>query len=272
MRKWLRILLLTALFPLFSCVGQKEDPEEFDPGIADNTDEPRGAYDGTVFYRRVIALGFTATWCQYCPNMSQAIEDASALRPGRIIPLAVHCMDELSMAESAPLASAFSVTDYPSLVLDLDHSTIFGGQDPARIVEYLDKALEEHPCGISAKSEVEGGILKLEVYVKAVKEASYTAVAAWVQDNIGVAYQAGYGPGYSCRAVLRGFLEPGTGGRALGSLEEGDEGMVVFSSAVPDIENPYLVVYILEAGKVVNALRLGTNETVEYEYEYEKTN
>ena len=43
--------------------------------------------------------------------------------------------------------------------------------------------------------------------------------------------------------------------------------MAVFSSAVPDIENPYLVVYILEAGKVVNALRLGTNETVEYEYE-----
>lgn len=267
MSSWLRILLLTALFPLFSCVGQKEDPEEFDPGITDNTDEPRGEDAGTVFYRRVLALGFTATWCQYCPNMSLAIEDASALRPGRIIPLAVHYMDELSTAEAAPLSSAFSVTDYPSLVLDLDPSTLFGGQDPARIVEYLDKALQEHPCGISVKSEVEGGILKLEVYVKAVKEASYTAVAAWAQDNIGVAYQAGYGPDYSCKAVLRGFLEPGTGGCALGSLEEGDEGMVVFSSAVPDIDNPYLVVYILEAGKVVNALRLGTNETVEFEYE-----
>ena len=56
-----------------------------------------------MFFRRVLALGFTATWCQYCPNMSEAIAEASAQRPGRVIPLAVHYMDELSTSEAAPL-------------------------------------------------------------------------------------------------------------------------------------------------------------------------
>lgn len=264
MRKWLLILLSLCFV---ACVGQKEDPEEFEPLPSGIDDEPGGAEEGTVFFRRVLALGFTATWCQYCPNMSEAIAEASAQRPGRVIPLAVHYMDELSTSEAAPLSSAFSVTDYPSLLFDLDGATLFGGQDASRIVEYVDNALKEPSCGVSAKSEVKDGVLTLEVYVKAVKEASYTAVAAWAEDNISVAQQAGYGPGYRCQAVLRGFLAPGTDGRALSPLKEGDEGMVVFQAAVPSLEKPYLVVYILEAGKVQNAIRLGTNETVQFEYE-----
>ena len=267
MRKWLRILLLTALFPLFSCVGQKEDPEEFDPGIADNTDEPRGAYDGTVFYRRVIALGFTATWCQYCPNMSEALEEAAAQRPGRIIPLSVHYMDELSPSEAAALCSAFSVTEYPSLIFDLDGGTLNGGKDASRIVEYVDNALTAAPCGISAESKVEDGTLKLDVIVKAVKDATYTVAAAWAQDGVSVAQQAGFGPGYVCKAVLRGYLDPGAEGRALHPLKEGDEGMVSFQAAIPDFENLYIVVYVLEDGKAVNAIRLTPGEIIQFEYE-----
>lgn len=264
MRKWLVILLAAAL-SFAACVGQKEDPEEFDP--SENTEEPSGALEGTVFYRRVLALGFTATWCQYCPDMAGAIEEAAAERPGRIIPLSVHYMDELSPSEAAALCSAFSVTEYPSLIFDLDGGTLNGGKDASRIVEYVDNALKAAPCGISAESKVEDGTLKLDVIVKAVKDATYTVAAAWAQDGVSVAQQAGYGPGYVCKAVLRGYLEPGTEGRALHPLKEGDEGMVSFQAAIPDFENLYIVVYVLEDGKAVNAIRLAPGEIIQFEYE-----
>lgn len=266
MRKWL-VILLAATVSFAACVGQKEDPEEFDPSRQGNTQEPSGALEGTVFYHRVLALGFTATWCQYCPNMSEAIEDASAQRPGRIIPLSVHYMDELSPAEAVSISSAFGVSEYPSLIFDLDGGTLNGGQDPSRIVEYVDVALKAAPCGISAESAVEDGTLKLDVIVKAVKDATYTVAAAWAQDGVSVAQQAGYGPGYVCKAVLRGYLEPGTEGRALHPLKEGDEGMVSFQAAIPDFENLYIVVYVLEDGKAVNAIRLTPGEIIPFEYE-----
>ena len=264
MRKWF-LIFLTAVLSFAACVGQKEDPEEYNP--SGDTDEPSGALEGTVFYRRVLALGFTATWCQYCPNMSGAIEDAASQRPGRIIPLSVHYMDELSPSEATSLCSAFSVSEYPSLVFDLDGGTLFGGQDASRIVDYVDNALKTSPCGISAESVVENGILKLDVIVKAVKDASYSVAVAWVQDGVSVSQQAGYGPGYVCKAVLRGYLEPGTEGRALHPLKEGEEGMVSFQAAIPDFENLYLVVYVLEAGKAVNAVRLTPGEIIQFEYE-----
>lgn len=254
-----------ALLSVLSCVGQKEDPEEFEP----STEDP-GSYgeaDGTVFYRRVLALGFTATWCQYCPNMSEAIAEASAQRPGRIIPLAVHYMDELSPEEADALNSAFSVPDYPTLFYDFDPSTHNGGKDASAIVAYVDQAIQTPPPGMSVKSAAEDGTLSLEVKVKAVKDASYTVAAAWVQDNIGVANQAGYGPGYRCQAVLRGYLSPGTGGKALDALKEGEEGTVSFTGVVPNYEEPYLVVYIIEAGKAVNAIRLKLGESLDYAYE-----
>lgn len=263
MRKWL--LILMALLPVLSCVGQKEDPEEFEPSTEDSGSY--GEAEGTVFYHRILALGFTATWCQYCPNMSEAIAEASAQRPGRIIPLAVHYMDELSPEESDALNSAFSVPDYPTLFYDMDPSTQNGGKDASAIVAYVDQAIKTPPPGLSAKADEEDGTLTLELKVKAVKDATYTVAAAWAQDNVSVANQAGYGPGYRCQAVLRGYLAPGTGGKVLAPLKEGEEGTVSFTGAVPAFEEPYLVVYIMEAGIAVNAIRLKSGETLDYAYE-----
>lgn len=264
MNKWLLVLLLA--LPLAACVGQKEEPEDEGPNPGNYV--PGGSETGTVFYRRVLALGFTATWCQYCPLMSQAIADASALRPDRIIPLSVHYMDELSPEEATPLSEAFGIFDYPSLIMDWNASLLSGGKDADYLVSYVDDALKTQPCGLAASAAVTDGTLSLEVKVKAVRNASYSVFAAWAQDDITVSQQAGYGPGYHCQAVLRGFLSPGTGGKDLGALQGGAEATASFSAPARE-DGSYLVICALEDGVACNALKLAQNETNKYTYEKE---
>ena len=50
------------------------------------------ADEGKDFFRRSLVLDFTGTWCVNCPKMEAAIEETMEARPGRIIPVSVHCM------------------------------------------------------------------------------------------------------------------------------------------------------------------------------------
>lgn len=264
MKKW--IFILTLALPLAACVGQKDDPDE--PGGGNVVITPGGADSGTVFYRQVLAVGFTATWCQYCPNMAQALGEASQNRPGRIIPLAVHYNDELSSPESTSLSDGFFISTYPTLLLDLNPETLFNGQNSTTVTEYVDEALKKEPCGLAAQAKTSGNTLTLTVKVKAVRTAAYTVAAAWAEDGVVVANQAGYGPSYVCNAVLRGYLSPGTQGKQIGTLQAKEEGSAVFTSDIP--ENQYLVVYVMEDDIVMNALTIHPEQTINYLYE--KTN
>ena len=267
MKKWLFILALA--LPLAACVGQKDDPE--DPGHGTGGTGPGGAESGTVFYRQVLAVGFTATWCQYCPNMAAALDEAARNRPGRIIPLAVHHEDELSPDEDNALNDAFFVFSYPSLLLDMDPATLSGGQDASAVVAYVDEALKNEPCGLAAEARTENGKILLTIRVKAVRAASFKVAAAWAEDGVVVANQSGYGPSYVCNAVLRGYLEPGTKGKPLGTLQAGQEASATFTSNIPEnLQNKYLVVYALEDDIVMNALTIHPDQT--QNYLYEKTN
>lgn len=267
MRKWFFILALA--LPLAACVGQKDDPET--PGQGTEIGGPGGSETGTVFYRQVLAVGFTATWCQYCPVMADALGEAARTRPGRIIPLAVHYQDELSPDEANSLSDDFFVSTYPSLLFDMNPETLFNGQDASAVVSYVDEAIKKTPCGLAAEARVSASTLSLEVKVKAVRSATYTVAAAWAEDGVVVAHQSGYGPSYVCNAVLRGYLQPGTKGKSLGALQAGQEGSAELTTPMPEnAGNKYLVVYVMEDGIVMNALTIQADQT--QNYLYEKTN
>lgn len=266
MKKWIAILLL--MLPFWACVGQKEDPEPDPDPIG--PEKPTGQEEGSVFFHRVLALGFTATWCQYCPDMATALSEAARERPGRVVTLAVHYADELSPAEADKLVETFGIYGYPSLVFDYDRGTSCSGRPAETLMAYVDQAVEKEACGLAAESVTEDGALRVMVTVKAVRPASYSLCAALAEDGIQVANQAGYGPGYTCNAVLRGYLAPGIDGVSLGELQAGEEGQAQFSMAAPEApENKYLVLYVLEDGVAVNALRLGLDEKTGYTYEKE---
>ena len=262
-----KLLSIFALLACLSCVGQKEDPDYVYP--EDVTDpEPGGQAEGSRFFHRVLALEFTATWCQYCPNMAAALEEARKARPGRIQEIAVHYLDEMSSATTEGVVARYKVSAYPTVILDLDPSTGFNRQEAALFTDYIDSAADREACGLAPESSFKDGVLSLSVKVKAAGEGSYSVGAAVVEDGI-PADQTGAGPGYVNNAVLRAFLGAGgLDGSPAGYLKKGEEATVSFSGPFNGPQGrTRLVVFAILDGKVSNTTVCTLNDIKGYEYE-----
>lgn len=271
MKKWM--LLLSALLFALACVGQKDDPEE-DPGPdGPGTEDPRvSADEGTRPFHRVLALEFTATWCQYCPNMAEALALAQAARSGRIVDIAVHQYDDISPAEADALVTFFKASGFPQMAFDWDPGTLFNEPSVQRMTDYVDAAVQKPTCNIALACSYADGALQATVSVSADEPADYSVAAALVQDRI-VVDQTGYGPGYSCMGVLRRFLGAGMDGENLGSLEKGAEKTFGFTAEmvlgdVPE-EDFRVVAFVRKNGKVANAVTCYLNGKTDYQYEKE---
>ena len=273
MKKWL--LLLPALLFSLACVGQKEDPEEepgpVDPGTV--VDPGTGSETGTRPFHRILALEFTASWCQYCPNMAAALEQAAEARPGRIVDIAVHQYDDISPAGADAIVALFKASGFPQVVFDWDGSTMFNEQSAQRIIDYIDANVGNPTCNLALESSFADGQLQAKVSVKADEAASYSVAAALVQDRM-VVDQVGYGPGYSCMSVLRQFLGAGMDGESLGSLEKDTEKAFTFTAAIGLGEAPEadfrVVAFVRKNGRVVNAVTCPLNGNTDYQYENEE--
>lgn len=262
-----RILAILALLACFSCVGQKEDPDYIYP--EDVTDpEPGGQAEGSRFFHRVLVLDFTATWCQYCPNMAAAIEEARKERPGRIQEIAVHYSDEMSSVASDGVVSRYKVSSFPTAILDLDPDTGFNRQDASIFTDYIDNTVGTETCGLAMESSLKDGVLSLSVTVKAAGDGEYSVGAAVVEDGI-IADQTGAGPGYVNNAVLRSFLGGGgLDGTPAGRLKSGEETKVTFSKPFDGPQaRTRVVVYAMKDGKVINTSVCTLNDNKAYEYE-----
>lgn len=260
-RLWLGIALLLSLT---ACVGKLDDPEEL--AAQEDFLEEAGAESGTRYYHRVLALEFTATWCQYCPAMQQALDLARALRPGRIVHLAVHQYDEMSPLEADALVERYQIGAFPQLVLDADAATLFSEPDASRITTYVDKVKGNDAPGLAAESALEGEVLHLSVHVRPLDETPLRVCAAVVEDGI-EAFQQGVGNWYRHHAVLRGYLDGGLDGLPLPAPKDGEASLSI-TAPVPSVpEHSRLVVYLLQEGRAVNALTLGLTDKKDYRYE-----
>lgn len=254
MRKWL--LILTSLL-VWACVGQKDDPEpEPQP---DFPELPGGVLEGTRFFHRILALEFTGTWCQYCPNMTDALAEAQQQRPHRLVDIAVHAYDEFAPSCTENLVSQFSVTGFPTMVLDMDASTAFNTQQASIMTEYVDKTAPQKACGL-ALSCADG---VLTVKVKAAEEGEHLLSIAVVEDGQ-IAYQTGYGDNYVNHSVLCRFLSR-MEGDSLGSMNTGAEATLSYEVTLG--RNQRVIAYVTREGKCINALSCQDKETIPYTYE-----
>lgn len=273
MRKWFLLALIP--FLMAACVGQKEDPDPVpdpdpDPETPIDPDpEPDPEPEGGDFFRRVLALDFTGSWCQYCPNMDRALEEARQARPDRFVSIAVHAYDDMSAKEATALISQFKVSSYPTMVFDWDVSTRFNETETSLMLQYLDGVLERETaaCGLAVTAKVTEAVLQVSVSLKAASAGTYALVAALVEDGI-VSVQTGYGAGFVNNAVLRGFLAPGVTGVTTDPLAEGLEFATEFTAAAPATPDHYrIVVFAMGDGKVRNVVSCGLNETIDFSYE-----
>lgn len=189
MKKYLAILM-TAVLTL-GCVGQKEDPEEpgEEPVIPVDPDNP------STDAGRCLVLDFTGTWCVNCPRMEAAIQSAIQSRPGVIVPVSVHCLSLDPMAPlplSANLSGKFGVSAYPSVVVDLDGTTLFSTTSADLLLSRCDARLKARGQASDISLEVleNGNVLNVTVRATASLPGDYTLHFLVLEDGI-VAAQTG---------------------------------------------------------------------------------
>ena len=220
--------------------------------------------EGKDFFRRSLVLDFTGTWCVNCPKMEAAIEESMAARPGRIVPVSVHCMavDPMYVKPlSDNLVKQFSVKAYPSAVVDLDPESLITAQSPELLLSHIDRLLEARgpAAGIRVESAVEGENYTLTAEVKAVRDGAYTLAVLVLEDGT-VAAQTGGTKDYVHNNILRSWTE----GEPL-TVKEGDTASGTFTGTVT--AKSRFVVLVLRDGLVDNVIGCAAGASVDWQYE-----
>ena len=220
--------------------------------------------EGKDFFRRSLVLDFTGTWCVNCPKMEAAIEESMAARPGRIVPVSVHCMavDPMYVKPlSDNLVKRFGVSAYPSAVVDLDPESLITTQSPELLLSHVDRLLEARgpAAGIRVESAVEGENFTLTAEVKAVRDGTYTLAVLVLEDGT-VAAQTGGTKDYVHNNILRSWTE----GESL-TVKEGDTASGTFTGTVT--AKSRFVVLVLRDGLVDNVIGCAAGASVDWQYE-----
>ena len=233
-----RFLLILLAFAAVSCVGQLDDDDPIGGGGSAEVSEGAG-----------IVLDFTATWCVNCPRMHEALEQAQAARPGKIIPISVHFQDEMMCDDGKELIKRFEVVAYPTAVANMDAKSLTTATSAELLLAKVDAAVSgKKPCAIEGQLQPDG---TLTVSVTAQESAGYALSVALLEDGI-VAAQTGASENYVHNNVFRGFLQERLWGDSLGFLDAGVP--VTRTYTVPDYgTKQYRVVAFVCYEGIVNA-------------------
>ena len=265
MRKWLYILL--AVLPMLACVGQKDDPVEGPDPEDPGTEDPGGADEGKDFFRRSLVLDFTGTWCVNCPKMDAAIEESMEARPGRIVPVSVHCMavDPMYVKPlSDDLVKRFGVKAYPSAVVDMDPESLITVSSSELLLNHVDRLLasRERAAGVRVETTLEAGKYTLKAEMKAVRDGDYTLAVLVLEDGVVAAQTGG-----SSDQVHKNILRSWTDGDAHEGLHEGDTATLELTGDITD--KGRFVVLVLRNGLVDNLAGCVPGASVDWQYEEE---
>ncbi len=223
------------------------------------------AEEGKDFFRRSLVLDFTGTWCVNCPKMDAAIEEAMAARPGRIVPVSVHCMaDPMRIKPLCDnLAKQFKVSAYPSAVVDMDPESLITQSSSELLLSHIDRLLDSRgaSAGIRIESTLDGENLSVTVETKAVQDGEYTLSIILLEDGI-VAKQTGADDG-----------ENHVHNNVLRQWEDGDpvtlkEEETATLSLTASVSGKYRVVaLVLRNGLVDNVVQCTAGASVDYQFE-----
>ena len=227
------------------------------------------AEEGKDFFRRSLVLDFTGTWCMNCPKMALAIDEAMAARPGRIVPVSVHCMpvDPMYLKPlSDNLVKQFGVKNYPSAVVDLDPESLISEKSSTLILSHIDRLLESRgiSAGIRIESTLDGENLSVTVEAKAVQDGEYTLSIILLEDSI-VASQKDEKvqiDNYVHNNVLRQWKD----GEPVTLTEDGTTTL----SLTATVSGKYRIVAVVSRGGLVdNVVTCAAGASADYQFEEE---
>lgn len=278
-----------------SGIGTDEDPTLF-TSIIDGTYTISAMYNGvdceapvTVvaqnrkkyerFHKNVAIYRLTGTWCQYCPYMTDALNNRDAYTKDHSIVLEFHNSDEFSVAYNktmdmaAFLLGSYGTKDdgYPYCIYSLSEGS--GKRTVNDIKRLVKNRLVEHPAqtGIKASSKLENGKLTVNATVMASVSGKYDLGMAVLKDNCIPSSSSAYEDVYNdvVLSVSGNFYAMSTDSFNLQadaekSLEK------VWESDKLDTENCRVVLFTLrEADNTIiidNIVELNVGQSIDYRY------
>ncbi len=190
-----------------SGIGYEGEPEKFS-SIVDGTYTVSAMFEGKecenivtirsqnrkkyeLFHKNVAIYRLTGTWCQYCPYMTEALNNVNDYTKDHSIVLEFHNGDEYSvpfsmtMDMAAFLLSNYGTKDdgYPYCIYSITEGS---GKRTVNDIQRLVKArLFEHSActGIKASSSLTDGKLVVNATVKASEAGKYDLGMAVLKDN-----------------------------------------------------------------------------------------
>ena len=223
------------------------------------------ADEGKDFFRRSLVLDFTGTWCVNCPDMEEAIVNTMESRPGRVVPVSVHCMpiDPMYLKPTSDnLAKRFGVTGYPSAVVDLDSESLISKSSSELLLSHIDRLLEARgaAAGIRIESTLKDGNYTVKAEMKAVRDGDYTLSVLVLEDGI-VASQTGSSKDHIHNNVLRSW----TDGDVRTGMKEDDTAQLELSGTVSG--QCRFVALVLRNGLVDNVVTCAVGASADWQYE-----
>lgn len=226
------------------------------------------ADEGKDYFRRSLVLDFTGTWCVNCPKMEAAIEEAMEARPGRIVPVSVHCLSIDPMYVKPlcdDLVKRFETKNAcPQTVVDLDPESKFTDSSVELVLRQVDRLLEARgaAAGFRVESTLEDGNYTVKAEMKAVRDGDYTLSVLVLEDGI-VAKQTGGSENHIHNNVLRSW----TDGEPFAGMKEGDTAQLELSGTVSGSSR--FVALVCRNGIVDNVVTCAVGASVDWQYEEE---
>lgn len=221
------------------------------------------AEEGKDFFRRSLVLDFTGTWCVNCPKMQAAIDEVMEARPGRVIPVSVHCMADPMRIKPLcdDLAKQFKVSAYPSAVVDMDPESLITQSSSELLLSHIDRLLEARgpAAGVRIGTTLEGEDLTVTAEMTAVREGDYSLEVILLEDGI-VHSQTGGTEDYVHNSVLRQWFT-----QESSPLQEEETASV---SVTASVSGKYRVVAVVfRNGIVDNIVQCTAGTSVDYQFE-----
>lgn len=138
------------------------------------------------FYKNVLLVRFTGTWCGPCTTLGSALSQALASHPDRLSQITVHVGNDPYVSEDGySFENYFPANTVPRMYFDFEKPgtlTVVSAQEIiAKITEHEKKAAE---CGIAVRSTIENKQAKVTVSVTARTAGAYNLGVVLVEDGL----------------------------------------------------------------------------------------
>ena len=144
-----------------------------------------------LFHKNVAIYRLTGTWCQYCPFMTEALNNVDDYTKSHSIVLEFHNSDEFAIPYNSTMDFAsfllgrYGTSDdgYPYCIYSISEGS--GKRTVNDIQRFVRNRLYDHPAltGIKAESEIKDGKLTVKATVKASASGKYDLGMAVLRDK-----------------------------------------------------------------------------------------